>query len=138
MKAQCLIVLIIACAVVAVASSCGICAVSRLQVDISVRNGSRGDIRGVTLRDGKHSVAFGYLSSGGVGKTVAGVEVMFGRDVGIVWDERGTSRRTGLGLERYREPASRIRGLWLTYLGDDHWDVVARDGIHADSAVITP
>ena len=105
---------------------------------IRVRNRSEIDINFVVVDSDGVGNQFGYLQSGGRGATAGGCQIWFWRGFAISWEEKGAQRKSLVDVMRYGSKRNQIKSLGFYYLGNDQWQVVARDGITSDSNEVRP
>lgn len=82
----------------------------------------------VTLDPDGRKTDFGFSGTSGNGKTISGYTLSFSDSVSVEWTEDEMVRRSTIDLSPYARKRSQIRSMSFYYLGEDRWEVLARDG----------
>lgn len=106
--------------------------------EVRVRNRSPVSILEVVVDAEGGQSNFGFLSSGGKGAVAAGCCIRYATPFLMSWEEEGRPHTAELDMMAYWPRHHEIRRLDFVYLGRDVWNVEARAGGEATSAIVNP
>ncbi|MDD4869427.1 MAG: hypothetical protein PHR77_02610 [Kiritimatiellae bacterium] len=111
----------------------------KINTQVRLANRSGKSIHSVAIDSDGDKNVFGFLAATQRGdSTAGGCEFRFWKGFAIEWEENGEKRKVLVDIMRYKAKLDQIKSLGFYYLGNNQWQVIARDGERTNAKEIKP